>query len=76
MNHGHLRKDSGDNAEYNPVIKKRYLELLDPSLNDTLGDWQRFLWAIKDKLGYKDVNGVITRRKVENGNIKNRKNFA
>lgn len=76
MNHGHLRKDSGDNTEYNPVIKKRCLELLDLSLNDTLGDWQRFLWAIKDKLGYKDVNGVITRRKAENGDIKNRENFA
>jgi len=61
---------------FNPIIKKRCLEPLDPSLNDTLGDWQRFLWAIKDKLGHKDVNGVITRRKAENGNIKNRENFA
>lgn len=40
---------------FNPVIKKRYLEIPEPSLNDTLGDWQRILREIKNKLGYKEV---------------------
>jgi uncharacterized 2Fe-2S/4Fe-4S cluster protein (DUF4445 family) len=42
-------------SSLNPVIKKRYLEIPEPSLNDTLGDWQRLLREFKYKLGYKEV---------------------
>lgn len=41
--------------DLNPIIKKRYLEIQEPSLSDTLGDWQRLLREFKDKLGYKEV---------------------
>ncbi|NVM31924.1 MAG: DUF4445 domain-containing protein [Candidatus Helarchaeota archaeon] len=40
---------------FNPVIRKRYLEIPQPSLSDTLGDWQRLLREFKNKLGYNEV---------------------
>ena len=40
---------------HDPVIKKRYLEIPEPSLNDTLGDCQRLLREIEIALEYKGV---------------------
>ncbi|SPP99663.1 hypothetical protein NBG4_1050004 [Candidatus Sulfobium mesophilum] len=40
---------------HNPAIKKRYLEIPEPSLSDTLGDCQRLLREIEKALGYKGV---------------------